>query len=330
MARRILVTGGAGFLGRHLVAALAAEGAPTVALCRRPDDLADLRHPALAVVAGDLRDDSLGARLLDGVGTVYHLAAVRSRPGASPAEMSAVNEIATVRLARQAIDAGVDRFVQVSTAMVFGPSSTPLDETAPLVLAGGASAYAESKARAIPALRELARAGAPIVTLFPTLVFGPDHPSRPNRVTAHIRRLLGRRFDVAVAGGRAARDLVHVADVVAALRAAAANPGAVGREILLPGEPVSQRRLGELVARAVDRPPPLLFSLPVFPCSWMAKLADRAFAFDRRSGWALAVANLGREWRYRGERARELLDFRPRPLEEAVAQTVEWIRGGGR
>lgn len=287
-----------------------------------------MRHPSLTIAVGDLRDAEACARLLAGVDIVVHAAAVRNRAGGSPSEMIAVNEAATLRLARQAAEAGVGRFVHLATAQVYGPSSTPLDETAPVVPERAGSFYAAGKARAVLALRRLASAGAPVVTLCPSIVFGPDHPSRPNRVTSHLRRLLRRRFDVVLAGGEARRDLVHVGDTVAALLAAARRPGLIGEEILITGEPTSHRGLAALVARCATRRPPLQVSLPARPLRAAARLLDRACGHDPDCGLASAVVTLGREWSYRGDKARALLDHRPRPLAEGIAETVGWIRGG--
>jgi nucleoside-diphosphate-sugar epimerase len=324
----VLVTGAAGFLGRHLVAALVAEGSPTVALCRRPAALADLSHPELSIASGDVRDAAICARLLAGVDTVVHLAAVRNRPGSSLDEMASVNEEATVRLARQAADAGVGRFVHLATAQVFGPSELPLDETAPLVPERAGSFYAASKARAVLGLRELVREGVPVVTLFPTIVYGPDHPSRPNRVTSHVRGLLRRRFDVVLGSGEARRDLVHVADVVRATLAAARQPGAAGEELLVAGEAVSPRGFGELVARCAGQRPPLVVSVPLRLGSVVARSLDRGLGYDPRCGVASAVDTLVRGWSFRGDRARAVLDHEPRPLARGIAETVAWIRGG--
>jgi dihydroflavonol-4-reductase len=327
---RALVTGGAGFLGRHLVAALLAEGTPTTALCRRPEGLAGLAHPNLALEIGDVRDDALCARVLAGVDAVFHLAAVRNRPGARATAMAAVNEAATLRLASQAAEAGVGRFVNVSSAHVFGPSTAPLDETAPLVLDGSAGAYGESRGRAVVGLRGLVRAGAPIVTLYPTILFGPDHPTCPNRVTSQVRRLLRRRVEVVVGDGRARRDLVHVADVVTAALAARRLPDAAGLELLVAGEAVSQRGLGELVARCAGRPRPRVIPLPVPVARNAARLLDGILGYDPRCGWATAVYTLSQEWSFRADKARAVLGYRPRPLAQGIAETVAWIRGGRR
>ncbi|HXT20118.1 MAG TPA: NAD-dependent epimerase/dehydratase family protein, partial [Thermoanaerobaculia bacterium] len=93
---RALVTGAAGFLGRHLIAGLVAAGTPTVALCREPAALAALAQPLLSVAPADVRDAAACARLLDGIDTVFHLAAVRNLSGARPEEMVEVNETATL------------------------------------------------------------------------------------------------------------------------------------------------------------------------------------------------------------------------------------------
>jgi nucleoside-diphosphate-sugar epimerase len=324
---RILVTGAAGFLGRHLIATLVAAGAPTVALCREPSALRDLAHPALEVAAADVRDGDACARWLAGVDTVFHLAAVRNRPGSRAAEMAAVNETATLRLARQAVAAGARRFVAVGSAQAWGPSPVPLDESAPLATGGAASCYAASRARGMTVLRDLAREGAPVVTIAPTIVYGPDHPSSPNRVTSHLRHLLRRRFDVVVGSGEARRDLVHVGDVVTALRAAAREPAAVGEELLVTGEGVSQRDLARLVAACAGRRPPLVLTLPLPVARPAARLLDRARGFEPRGGWASSIETLAQPWSFDGAKARRLLGHRPRALAQGIAETVAWIRG---
>ncbi|MEO8275422.1 MAG: NAD-dependent epimerase/dehydratase family protein [Thermoanaerobaculia bacterium] len=324
----VLVTGAAGFVGRHLVNALLARGFEVVALCRRAADLENLSHPALRIEVGDLRDAATRARLVAGRETVIHLAAARSRLRGSRAEMAAVNETATIDLARRACDAGTKRFVWLSTALVFGPSATPLDELAPLVEDTFFSAYVVSKARAVRELRELAARGAPVVILHPSIVYGPDRPERPNRVTAQIRRLLERRIDFVLDGGTARRDLVHVADVVEAIQSAAAMPAALGQEILITGEPIGQRVLGELVAHCASRPRPLVISAPLRFSRWAATIGDRVGGIDARCGLTAAVEMLAGEWLFRSLRARAMLNFNPRPLAQGIAETVEWIRSG--
>jgi nucleoside-diphosphate-sugar epimerase len=326
--RRALVTGGTGFLGHRLVAALLAEGVEVLALGRRPGALDGVAHPALGLVLGDLRNESLLAGLLARADTVFHLAATRSGRG-SAAEMREVNEAATLRLARLSGEAGVGRFVQVSSATIFGPGSEPRDETAPVLPERAVGAYGASRARAQLALRRLAAEGLPLVTLLPTIVYGPDHPAHPNRVTSQVRRLLRAPLDVVVAGGTARRDLVHAGDVVAALLAAARRPEAAGEEILVTGEPVSQRGLAAMVARCAGRRIPPALSLPAGLARGAARLLDRGLGYDAGAGLESAVEALASEWLFSGDRGRALLGLRPRSLRGGIAETVAWIREKG-
>lgn len=325
MTDRALVTGASGFLGRHLLRSLAADGVPVTALCRRPEALPGLAGGPISVVAGEILGAGT-ASLLEEAGTVYHLAAIRNGIGARAEDLREVNERTTVELARRAVDAGVRCFVHVSTALVFGPSKSPLDESSPLVLDDAqAGPYVASKARAVDALRRLRRDGAPIAIAHPAIVYGPDHPSHPNRVTMRMRSLLRRRPELILGGGRAERDLVHVDDVVAALRSLA-EPESRPDEVIAAAGPLSHRGLVEAVAGSSGRAAPLLLSLPVPVAQLAARVADRLRGRDSSSGSARAVWTLAQSWRFRGEGLRALLGREPVSAAEGVRATVEWLR----
>jgi nucleoside-diphosphate-sugar epimerase len=316
---RVLVTGASGFLGRPLVGALLDAGRQVVALSRDPAPLSGLRHPALQIASGDLRDPaSYSPWLASGV-SVFHLAAARGhphRPHRGGREMEEINVGATAELARRSLEAGVKRFVHVSTALIHGPSD---GENAPL------NRYVETKARAVREVRRLAALGLAAVVVCPAIVFGPDHPSHPNRVTSEIRRLLSQRVVGVVAGGRQARNLVYVDDVVRGLLAAE-RCGAVGEEYLLGGEESSPRDFGRLVLSLAGLRPLATLSLPAGPALALARLADRWRKSDPGSGYTTAVQVLLREWRFSSERARRDLEYRPRPLVEGLAHTIAWLR----
>jgi dihydroflavonol-4-reductase len=303
-----------------------------VALCRHPDDLADLRHPALRVAAGDLRDRVSWASLLPREGSVFHLAGVRNHPRARVREMEAVNVEATLALAGQAGEQGVSRFVHVATALIYGPTapaSESQERTEQDPFDRAFTAYARTKAEAVDGIRALARQGLPAVTVCPSIVFGPDHPSHPNRVTAEIRRLLKGGPPVWVAGGRQVRNLVFVDDVVRGLLAAEER-GAVGEEYLLGGEEVSPRELGRRVrALASERgvaTSRISLSLPAGAALMAAGIADRLRGNDPGGGYAAAVQVLLREWRFSSARAERDLGYRPLPFLEGLARTVDGLQ----
>jgi dihydroflavonol-4-reductase len=312
---RALVTGASGFLGRPLVRALLDAGREVVALSRDPAALAGLRHPALRIAPGDLRDPASYSPWLAAGDSVFHLAGVRNHPRVRTREMEEINVLATVELARRSLQAGVGRFVHVSTVMDHGP-------------AGGVpfGAYAESKARAAREVRRLAGEGLQAVIVCPAIVFGPDSPSHPNRVTSEIRRLLRQRVIRVVAGGRQVRNVVYVDDVVRGLLAAERR-GVVGEEYLLGGEEIAPRDFGRLVLSLAGLRPVATLSLPAGPAFAAARIADRLRKSGPGNGYTLAVHVLLREWRFSSERAVRDLEYRPLPLAEGLARTIDWLRG---
>jgi dihydroflavonol-4-reductase len=297
-----------------------------VALCRQPESLADLNHPALRIVAGDLLDAASWAPGLSGAESVFHLAGMRQRPGVTVREMAAVNVEATLDLARRAGEAGAARFVHVATALIYGPSKDGRPRTEGGGFDPAPALYARSKVEAVRGIRALVRAGLPAVTVCPSLVFGPDHPSHPNRITSEIRRLSRGGPRIWLAGGRQARNLVFVDDVVEGLLAAEAR-GAVGEEYLLGGEEVSPRELADRVTASrggiASR---LALSLPGGAVLTAAGFVDRLRGHEAGGGYATAVRNLLWEWRFSSAKAVRDLGYCPRSLTAGLVSTIDGLQ----
>jgi dihydroflavonol-4-reductase len=299
------------------------------ALCRRPETLADLHHPALRIATGDVRDPASYGPLLPRDGSVFHLAGVRNHPRARVREMQEINVDATLALARQAGEMGAARFVHVATALIYGPAEgkagrTEHDDLGG-ALGGALGDYARSKAAAVQGLRGLVREGLPAVIVCPSIVFGPDHPSHPNRVTSEIRRLLKGGPRIRIAGGRQVRNLVFVEDVIRGLLAAEERDR-VGEEYLLAGEEVSPRDFGDRVLLLAAARGGISIPLPAGVTLSAARIADRLRGHDAGSGYAVAVQNLLREWRFSFGKAGQDLGYEPLPLVEGLARTIVWIR----
>ena len=179
MAPEVVVTGAGGFIGRHLVAQLAARGQRVRALVRsagrRP-----AAHPAVEVHEVD---DVLGARwpeLLAGSGAAVHLAALAHRAVPSTvqeqAQVYAINRDAVAQLTHAAVAAGLERLVLVSSIGVLGASSgdgafTEESRPAPYDL------YTRSKLAAEEAAtRASAGSALQLCIVRPPMVFGPDAP----------------------------------------------------------------------------------------------------------------------------------------------------------
>jgi nucleoside-diphosphate-sugar epimerase len=319
------VTGGSGFLGRHLVRELLRRGRTVLALCRDPSALGQPQGPSLRPVTGALEQPEQYASHLARGMSVFHLASVRNRPGTPPARQRLVNVDSTLELARRAAHAGVERMVYVSTAYVFGPSGKG-QSVAEGDRAGEAlDSYTDSRIEALEGMRRIAaEGGLPLVTLFPAVVFGPDAPGHPNRVTGHLRTLLRTGLDVVVAGGAQRRSLVYVEDVVQGLLLAEqrAKPGA---ELILGGDDVSPRELNRLALEMARRPVRARVSIPLSLARAAAALADVSRGHSRRAGYRSALSVLTREWCFSSRSAQQEVGYSWRPLRTGLEHTLRFI-----
>ena len=225
VGRKVLVTGGAGFLGSNLCHALAARGARVTALDgflfgggANPVNLdgADLALPAIELVRGDIREIDLRP-LCEGAVTIFNLAAQTSHMGGQrdPLADIAVNAVAQVRLIQAAREAAPDAVVvHASTRQFYGrPQYLPVDEQHPVAPpdANGVSKFAGEQYWML----EHRVRNRPVVSLRLTNCYGPRLRIRDARQTflgIWIRCVLeSRPFEVW--GGAQLRDLTYVDDV---------------------------------------------------------------------------------------------------------------------
>lgn len=320
-----VVTGGSGFIGRHLVNRLLAGGHEVRCLIRPsggPPPPGAARHP----VRFDIPRSLLQCEALDGADIVFHLA------GATKAVSPAAFVEANVSPARHLLGALVarrlqPRFVFVSSQAAAGPAPAlhrPVEEMDP---PRPVEAYGRSKLEAERVVESFSDHVATTIVR-PCAVFGAH-----DRDFLVLFRLADR--GVVAYPGTATHwlSLLHVDDVVTGILAAATVPAAVGRTYFLaPSQPVQWRELGRHVAAATGRavrhvnvPPPLVRIASV--------AGDLAGRLMRRPTLANRYkAELARHpfWVCSADRARKELAFSAtRSLPEAVAETYLWYRQTG-
>ena len=231
-----LVTGGAGFIGSHLVHTLLDQGADVRVLDNfstgKRENLSSLAG-RLEVLEGDVRDRAVVEKAVRDVDIVFHQAAFVSVPESmqKPQTCFDVNVMATVALFDVARAAGVQRVVVASSAAVYGESDAlPLKET---TQTQSLSPYAASK-RTIEIYAQLyTRAfGLDVVALRYFNVYGPHQ--RPDSMYAaavpiFVRRLLDGKPVTIFGDGSQTRDLINIRDVVRANLIAAEHPNAPGQ-----------------------------------------------------------------------------------------------------
>ncbi|MGC5076662.1 NAD-dependent epimerase/dehydratase family protein [Agrococcus sp. DT81.2] len=267
---KVLVTGASGFLGRAVAAELVAAGHEVRTLQRRPSQV-----PGVTDALGSLTDPAAVAHAVAGVEGVVHLAAKVSLAG-DPAEFRTVNVEGTRSLLEAAEQAGVSRFVQVSSPSVahVGASLTGVGaEPASPEHARGDYARTKAEAELLALARDSARMR--VIAVRPHIVWGPGDTQLIERVVDRARRGRLPLLD----GGTALIDTTYVDNaatgIVAALHRADVAHG--NAYVITNGEP---RPVGDLLAGicvAAGVPPPR-FSVPAALGRAAGSLVERVWA----------------------------------------------------
>jgi UDP-glucose 4-epimerase len=225
----VLITGGAGFIGRHLTKTMFAAGAAVRVL----DDLSNSVSEGLAggvdLRIGGIEDSAARASSLDGVDAVINLAAMASVPRceAEPELNAAINHLAAVDLFRAAAELGLP-IVHASTAALYGVPETPtISESHPIK---PISAYGDAKQNAENDLIDLDHA---VCALRLFNVYGPGQPkdSPYSGVLTIFTHRLSHGLPITIHGdGSQTRDFIHVSDIADAFALATASLLESGRD----------------------------------------------------------------------------------------------------
>lgn len=218
--RRVVVTGGRGFIGRRLIAALVRDGAGVTAILRSGHDAADLRAVGAQIEIAALTDPAAMTRILTGCDTLFHFAYDVRASGAD-------NRAAFHILTRAAADARVARIVHASSAVVYDTwPAGPITPATPIT-AGQGGDYRRTKA----AMEQALIGGpTPAAILQPTIVYGPGSALWTD---APIRAL--RAGGIVLPDPPGLCPAIHVDDIVEAAIRAALLPDLTRERFLLSG-----------------------------------------------------------------------------------------------
>jgi UDP-glucose 4-epimerase len=286
---RVLVTGGAGFIGRRLARALAAAGHEVAVVDLRP-------YPGdgVELVTGDIRDDAVLARAVrPGTDTIIHLAAITSVVDSidDPVGTYQTNVAATASLLELARTTGVTTFLLASTNAVVGNvGDETITERSPL---RPLSPYGATKAAAEMLLSCYAGVyGMTTCAMRFSNVYGPGMQQKDSFIPRLMRAARDGKGVQVRGDGSMVRDVVHVDDVVQGILAAW-RAGHTGPVILGSGQSVSVMDMVE-AARSVTGAPLPVEHVPVGPGEMPAVLLDTSVArglgyvpgYDLKSGLA--------------------------------------------
>ncbi len=322
----ILVTGGAGFVGSHLVEALIASGLEVRCVVRRTSSLKYLPGSGVDLYYGDLAAGTGLEQAAEGVRTVFHLAGVTKAN--SPREYYRGNVTATENVLRACEASGARglRFVHVSTLAAIGPSpgGKPLDEDAePHPLTN----YGKSKLEAEHAVRA-SRLASNTVIVRPPVVYGPRDTD-----VFEVFRSVSRGLMLRIGREESLFSCIQVKDLAGALMAAAESPCAGGRAYFAANpDPVTWAHFGATAAGIMGRRVRGI-ALPfraAYLVGWLAEIASRLRGKPGIVSREKVREARCRYWVCDTARSRRDLGFSAaRSLHDGVAETLAWYKNAG-
>lgn len=298
--KKVLVTGGTGFLGKYLVEMLCAAGAEVLALDFRPPNWP---VAGFAFIEADIRDKSKVMDACRGREVVFHLAAIPSIARAKRTIYRDINVGGTRNVLEGAFAWGVKKFVHVSSSTVYGiPAEFPLRETSPTRPLGR---YGRSKLEAEEACWEFSRKGLSVSIIRPRVIIGAG---RIGIFSILFDRILQGKTVYILGDGSNTFQFTNVADMADACLRAAAFEGSglfnIGSEEILPVKEEMEaliRHAGS-ASRVVALPAGLArAALKALSCLGVSPLMEEQFSIadkNFRLDTSLARSRLGWQPRY--------------------------------
>jgi dihydroflavonol-4-reductase len=326
-----LVTGGSGFIGRHVVSALRAQGDVVRIL--------DQAEPAgvsegVEFLRGSVLDHDTVWDALDGIDHVYHLAAIAHLWSPRIDKFDRVNREGTEVMLSAAARRSVARFVHCASAATLVSARSAgevIDETVTPSLADMAGSYSRSKYLAEQAALSAGRAGHPVVVVNPTLPIGPGDDS----LTPPMAMLALYLTDRMPGALNFILNLVDVRDVAHGM-VLAARDGRAGDRYILGGDNISFKQLAAMLEELTGKraikfwiPGQIGYAAGIVS-EWLATHVTGKEPTATTEGVRLALRSAYLDT----SKARKELGYAPRSLRQALADAVAWLecnpKSGGR
>ncbi|MHB8648332.1 MAG: NAD-dependent epimerase/dehydratase family protein, partial [Thermomicrobiales bacterium] len=269
----VLVTGGAGFIGSHLVGRLVERGETVRVLDLPGVSVANLPLDRIEMVYADIRDRTAVERAVKGCQEVYHLAANPHLWIQQRGRFRQVNFVGAVNVIEAALAAGARRVLHTSTESILtrARQTHAITEEQHVRCADVIGPYCRSKYLAECHALRLGRAGAPVVVVNPTLPVGPGDLGRTPPTQMMLDFCQGKRREYVDAD----LNLIDVRDVAEGM-IGAMQRGQAGRRYLLGNENLSIRSVFQILARLTGLPEPR-WRVP-YPVALAAAYASEFFA----------------------------------------------------
>ena len=315
---QFLITGGTGFIGRHVVYRLLAQGARVRVFCRTPEKAQRLFGDRVEIVRGDLRDRASVVAAVPGCEAIIHLGATFQ----FGRKVRQVHEETNVSGTKYLLEAGerngIQRFVHVGSCGVLEGRNDLLTERDFPRDVGVHESYRRSKWLSEMAALEAAGRGLAVTIASPTspLGAGDEKPTPTGRI---VRDYLIGQFPFAAHVGL---NFVHVEDLAEGILAVAER-GRVGERYLLGHHNVWLDEFLQVLARITNRPAPR-FTLPQAAITLAGAVGE--VAGSERVCWETAAHARRRQWFDFSKAATELGWSARAPLDTIAGESVQWFQ----
>jgi dihydroflavonol-4-reductase len=323
-----VVTGGAGFIGHHLVEQLVDSG-QQVRVIERPGAAIDHLPAAASVFFADIRDRAALARAMEGARWVYHLAANPNLWVRDRGEFEAVNYQGTVNVLDAAVAAGAERILHTSTESILTKAKLngPIDENIEIELSDAVGPYCRSKLLAEQYAFSLAARGLPIVVANPTMPVGPGDRglSPPTRLIVDFcNGALPATMDCTL-------NVIDVRDVARGL-SLVMERASPGRRYILGHANLTLVRFLGVLAELTGVPVPrwrVPYSVGITVALFSELIADR-WTGRAPKATVTGVRLAKRTMHFDSSRSLAELGLQPRPIHESLADALTWLTASGR
>jgi dihydroflavonol-4-reductase len=317
----VLITGGKGFLGQHLVASLSEMGEDVRIFARASARHGQSIDAPCKVVWGDIRDPKAVERAADGVDAVIHLVSNFRKGGSDKKEAYAINVEGTKNVLNASLRCGVKQLIHCSTIGVHGSvRSIPANEDTEF---NPGDIYQKTKLEAERSVWDFSQKnGLPVTVIRPISMYGPGDL----RMLKLFRMIKKGRF-VMVGSGSVLFQPAYIDDVVCGFLLCYGNERAIGEAFILGSEEyLTLKELVQLIASELNVAPPKR-QIPLAPVFCLATLCERLCAplgidppLHRRR-----VSFFQNNRAFSIDKAKQKLGYTAQvPLKEGIKRTIEW------
>ena len=325
---KTLLTGATGFVGSAVLRLLLDAGHEVRVLTRPGNNRRNLENLDIELCEGDLNDPDSLRRAVNHCDYLFHVAADYRLWIPAPEAIYKTNVDGTRNLMLSAADAGVKKMIYTSSVATLGLNKNrePANETTPVTLADMVGHYKRSKFLAEQTVQELVQKNKlPIIIVNPSTPIGP-RDIKPTPTGRIIVDMINGKMPAYVDTGL---NVAHVDDVARG-HLLAFEKGETGERYILGGENMTLKMILEEIADIASMKPPRI-CMPhnaVLPIAW---LAEQWAKVSKKEPFAtIDGVNMARKYMFFScDKAREKLDYNPRPAREAIATAIHWFRENG-